>query len=171
VQSFGHTSNDQAISYWLRGSQSKASLLSEDFTECGTAAYYSQGSAHTYTRCVLLSAPGVVNEIDWPDKDPAKEKAEASDDALEKIEAPKPDSGQPLNVVEVVAHLVPHSLLGSTGHLADSLDQSGETRRVPREALGTQQEDGEHANQQQLFKGQTEHVHQITLRQLHALIK
>jgi len=45
----------------------------------------------------------VVNEIDWPEEDPAKEEAEASDDALEKIEPPKPDSGQPLNVVQVVA--------------------------------------------------------------------
>jgi len=100
--SFGHTSNDLAISYWLRGSRSSTALLSENYTECGTAARYSSGSAYTYSRCAILSAPGPVNTITWPEDDPARDAAEETEALLDTVQPPTPESGQPLNVVEAV---------------------------------------------------------------------
>ena len=74
----------------------------------------------------------------------------------------------PVDIVELVTHLLAHPLLGAGGHIADALDESSESRRVFGQTFGTEQENGEHTNHQQLFEGQTEHAHQITLRELPA---
>lgn len=97
---FGQADNDTTVSYWLRLPSSKAILLSEDFTEIGVAAHYDAATAYTYSRGVLLSAPGTIPglEIELPEEDPAKEAAAESDASLVKIETPKTDSGQPSKV-------------------------------------------------------------------------
>ena len=74
----------------------------------------------------------------------------------------------PVDIVELVAHFFAHPLLGAGRHVADALDQPSKARRVFGQTFGTQQENGEDTNHQQLFKGQTEHAHQITLRELRA---
>lgn len=99
---FGHTTNAQAIAYWLRVPSARAALLSDDAVDVGVAAYYAPATPNTYSRGLLLSAPGAVSSVEWPEKNPADEAAEDSDDQLERIETPKTDSGEPDKLAEAV---------------------------------------------------------------------
>lgn len=101
--SIGHLTNAKAIAYWQGSSSTSQYLLSADMTHVGVAARYSLSTPGSYLRGILMAAPGATTDIDWPETDPAKEKAEEAEAELERIELPQVDVMQPEDVQAAVA--------------------------------------------------------------------
>jgi hypothetical protein len=63
----------------------------------------------------------------------------------------------PIDLIEVGAHFLPHSLLGAVGHIAHRANQSSELAGVVGQTFWAQHKDSDDPDDHQLLKRQPEH--------------
>lgn len=66
--------------------------------------------------------------------------------------------GTPVDIVEIVAHLVAHALFRAHSHASDALNEPRETGRVARKFVGSEQEYGKNTDDEEFVEGQSEHT-------------
>lgn len=103
VRALGTRTPADAVAQWMRHSEDRALILSEDYTECGVAYVYAPWNPYTYLWGSVLATPGPPPTTETAETDPAQEAAEEADATLEKIELPTIETFEPDKLGAVAA--------------------------------------------------------------------
>lgn len=102
--SYGTSSPQSTVNSWDKSTTAKSTMLGANYIDVGIAYVYARNHPAGYLWGALYAIPGPPPEqVTETQSDPAKDAAEQTETALDKVELPKTDPLTPENLAKVVA--------------------------------------------------------------------